>query len=135
MITQRVMQTMQCDTQGCPHSETPFQFWLVSTPGGVAPDPSTIFPTWVEDFREVKTGDGRRFHYCGDGCETKGLQAGAHKRKRIQPATEADVKAAAVATAATDALKATDPAATEQARKSVTAINEGRAGIQLTDAS
>ncbi len=109
-IQDRLMRTMKCDNEFCPHFETPFSFWLLQGPQGLTPDPSTIFPDWVKPVRMVQTGDGRVFHYCSAVCSIKDAQAGKHEipePKKIEVPTNVEVDQAVANAKAADAMRTT----------------------------
>jgi hypothetical protein len=103
------IRTIKCDNPDCPKV---ISFDLT--------DAKKIQETeWLKGVRMVQTGDGRSFSYCSDVCEVKGITTGQHNLKEppkqqaatpaapavIPTATDADVKAAAQQSAATQQLE------------------------------
>jgi len=94
--------TIKCDGPGC---DKQIEFELS--------DVKTIEATeWLLGVRAVVAGDERKFCYCSDVCEVKGVTTGQHNIKEkptVVPASEGDVRAAAAQAGAdaatTEALK------------------------------
>lgn len=104
MITDVLTRTIKCDGPECKNE-------IVFNPKEQADLKRLQETDWVKDFRVVQRGDQQSFGYCSDVCEVQGVTAAKHNMpepKAIQPATEADVKAAAVGAAAAAALKTSD---------------------------
>jgi hypothetical protein len=72
---------------------------------------------WLNTLRFVQTSDNRKFSYCSDECEAKGLGTGQHNKlepKKIvqaggQQAVEMAAQAAARSRQATEALRQGSP--------------------------
>src|SRR5712692_11138174 len=128
MIQDRVVRTISCDRQGCPHNGTPFQFWTDQ-------QSQTIFPDWVNNVRMVlvdnKTQAGLRFVYCSKTCESQNAMEGLHDpvpEKKIELASEADVKPVAQLAAESEQLKENTPAAAADASEGVEKTRRARKG-------
>ena len=52
---------------------------------------------WLNAVRFISTPDGRKFVYCSDICELKGVEQGLHNKKVIIEANEAQARLAAQA--------------------------------------
>jgi hypothetical protein len=95
--------TITCDATGCDKTVT----FLGTDDGGkkvVQENP------WMNSLRTVQTISGRKFIYCSDECEAKGVGAGSHNQQVIvtpQAGNAVDLAAQAAERArqATEALK------------------------------
>jgi hypothetical protein len=94
--------TITCDAAGCDKNVT----FLGTDDGGkkvIQENP------WMNSLRTIQTIDGRKFIYCSDECEAKGVGAGSHNQKVIvtPQANSVDLAAQAAERArqATEALK------------------------------
>jgi len=88
-FSDKQFRTIKCDGPGC-DKEVEFDLKDVASIQKIE---------WLKGVRVVATGDNRSMSYCSDVCEVKGVTTGAHNLKeqpKIAPATEGDVRAAAV---------------------------------------
>ena len=96
--------TVTCDGDGCPKTIT-FPQTQEGEQEAIQNNP------WLSSLRFVQTTDGRKYSYCSDECEAKGLGTGKHNKleKRIVSvggpnAIEMAAQAAARAQKANEAL-------------------------------
>ena len=95
--------TISCDAPECSNTVT----FPQTEEGG-----KTAFAenAWMHSLRIVSPVDQRKFIYCSDTCEAKGLATGVHNKQVIVPAqapnsVDLAARAAERARAATEALK------------------------------